>query len=150
MPDVSQVANLPYVSPYVFNFNVTGVSNSHTTFIDPDVAVGYDYAIGAGDPNFASVLLPQVGDGQYALHLWNGANRVYSRDAQAGETLDLGPGGVSRFRVTGIEASANIAPDDATASVTGLTFTGEGNFTGTMIPIVPVPEPASWALALDG
>jgi hypothetical protein len=29
-------------------------------FIDPLVAVGYKYAIGAGDPEFASVLLPAV------------------------------------------------------------------------------------------
>lgn len=136
--------------PYIFSFNVAGVSNDSVTYIDPEVAIGYDYRVGAGDPNFASVVLPDVGDGVYDISLWDGSAWVFARHANAGETVDLGSGGVSAFRVTGIETSANIAPNDATAFVTGLTFTGAGNFTGTMIPIVAVPEPATWALWIGG
>ena len=59
---------LPIVNPtgsptagpiYTFQADVTP---SRTYFFDPAVAIGYDYQIGAGDPNFESVLLPEVGD----------------------------------------------------------------------------------------
>jgi hypothetical protein len=138
-------------TPYVFSFNISGVSNTATTFIDPEIAVGYDYKLGAGDPNFATVLLPHVGDGKYDLSLWNGSAWIFSRSVQAGEVVDFGVGGVSQFRISGIETAANLSPSNATAFVTGLTFSSSGNFTGTMIPItVAVPEPATWILACIG
>ena len=44
------------------------------TFIDPLVAVGYDYALSDGaSPAFQSVELPSVGDDQFNLSLWNGS-----------------------------------------------------------------------------
>lgn len=49
---------LPTVVNGVYNFNITNVGPSSVTFIDPLVAIGYKYAVGDGDPNFASVLLP--------------------------------------------------------------------------------------------
>jgi hypothetical protein len=52
----------------------------------------------------------------------------------------------------GIETSAQLDPHDTTAFVTGLTFTDDGDFTGTMTPITErVPEPETlglFALAL--
>ena len=36
----------------------------------------------------------------------------------------------------GIETSAGLNPQDATAFITGLTFVSEGSFTGTMTPII--------------
>ena len=53
---------------------VGAVGPNSMTFIDPAVAIGYDYAIGAGDPDFASVLLPSVGDNHYTLHYFSGGN----------------------------------------------------------------------------
>jgi PEP-CTERM motif len=55
------------------------------------------------------------------------------------------------FRVLGIETSAGLDPNDPTAFVTGLSFTGAGQFTGTMTPFTaeapaPVPEPATLLL----
>ena len=85
---------LPTVNNGVYNFNIAQVSTSSITFIDPDVAVGYDYATGAGDPNFASVLLPDIGDGQFTLAYSDagGAQQVsLAHDAQ----YFFGPGGVS-------------------------------------------------------
>jgi len=50
--------------------------------------------------------------------------------------------GVSEFEIIGIDPGVN--PTDITAFVTGLTFTMDGSFTGTMQPIVeettPVPS----------
>lgn len=148
-PDVK----LPTVDNGVYNFNVTNVGPGSVTFIDPLVAVGYDYATGAGDPNFASVLLPDVGDGQFTLAYSDGSG-AHSVGLAHGAQYFFGVGGVQAFRVTGIETDAGLDPNSATAFITGLTFTSNGSFTGTMTPItqfVPgVPEPQTWAMLLAG
>ena len=147
------VVNLPVVlANGSYQFNMT-VQAGQTYYIDPELAIGYDYATADGNPNFLSVDLPDnIGDGLYDIfgldlagqwallaHDWSGAN-VFS----------FGPGGVNRFRVMGIETSAGLNPNSTTAFVTGLTFTGDGLFTGTQTPITvtinDVPEPGTAAL----
>jgi hypothetical protein len=141
---------LPTVVNGVYNFNIAQVGPSSITFIDPEVAIGYDYAIGAGDPKFASVLLPNVGDGQFTLE-YTDAEGDKSVALAQGAQFFFAAGGVEAFRVRGIETSAMLDPADVTAFITGLTFTGDGSFTGTMKPIVVVvPEPSSYALMLLG
>ncbi len=142
--------NLPVVlvnGAYQFNM---AVQPGQTYYIDPAVAIGYDYAIGLGDPNFQSVLLPTgIGDGLYDIYGFDSSSNPFllAQDWLGGSVFDFGSGGVSRFRVTGIETSAGLDPSDTTAFVTGLTFAGTGNFTGTQTPIVQnVPEPGSLAL----
>lgn len=148
-PDVA----LPTVVDGVYNFNVTQVGPGSITFIDPVVAVGYDYAIGQGDPNFASVVLPNVGDGQFTLAFID-VNGAQSVNLAQGSQYFFGAGGVSAFRVSDIETSAGLDPADATAFITGLTFAANGAFTGTMTPITAfvaeVPEPGRFALAVLG
>lgn len=144
---------LPTVNNGVYNFNIAQVNANSITFIDPDVAVGYDYAIGAGNPNFASVLLPDVGDGQFTLAYTDaGGTQVVS--LAHGAQYFFGAGGVSAFRVSGIETSARLDPANVTAFITGLSFTANGSFTGTMTPITAfvadVPEPQTWALFAMG
>lgn len=140
---------LPTVNNGVYNFNIAQVNANSITFIDPVVAVGYDYATGAGDPNFASVLLPDVGDGQFTL-AYTDAGGAHQVSLAHGAQYFFAAGGVSAFRVSGIETSAMLDPNNVTAFITGLTFAANGNFTGSMTPItqfVPdVPEPQTWAL----
>ena len=84
-----------------------------TIFIDPLVAIGYDYEIGAGDPNFASALLPTgIGDNLFDLWLFDGLGMPFDTgtDLTGGVTFDFGPGGVSRFRILGIEVEAGSGP----------------------------------------
>ena len=135
----------------MYNFHVGGVGADHVTFIDPIVATGYHYAIGDTGPNFLSVLLPNVGDGEFTL--------AYSDGTCAdGGTLEhdqqffFAAGGVSAFTVTGIETSAMLDPRSGTAFITGLTFASTGDFTGTMAPITTtvVPEPQTYLLLLAG
>jgi hypothetical protein len=136
----------------VYNFNVGDVGPDHITFIDPDVAVGYDYAVGAGGPNFRSVLLPNMGDGQFTLSYTDGAG-PHSVALAHGQQYFFGAGGVSAFKVEGIETSVMLDPGNGTAFITGLTFESAGSFTGTMTPItvfVPVPEPQTVMLWLAG
>ena len=149
------VVNLPVVlenGSYLFNITV---EPGQTYYIDPEVAIGYDYATGLGDPNFRSLLLPNIGDGLFDIYGYdiNGLLTLLADDWHAGVVFDFGVNGVNRFRVLDIEASANLDPNSATAFVTGLTFTGAGQFTGTQTPItinVDVPEPSVWALASIG
>jgi hypothetical protein len=135
----------------VYVFTIESVGPNSVTFIDPVVAVGYEYAIGLGDPNFASVLLPDVGDGVYDV-VFNNLHHTVLADQQ----FFFPQGGVSAFTVLGIELSAELDPNDVNAFVTGLTFVSAGSFTGTMTPLtqqVPdgsVPLPATLLLLGGG
>ncbi len=133
-------------TPY-YRFN-TSVVNGQTVFIDPLVAIGYDYQIGKGDPSFASVLLPTgIGDNRFDLWLWNGTEFVDSLINLTGGTAYTFNSPVDRFRILGIETSAGLDPSNTTAFITGLTFNESGQFTGTMTPLTAqVPEPSAFAL----
>ena len=145
---------LPSVGPDGrFKFDVA-VQLGESVAIDPEIAVGYDYAIGEGDPLFRSVKLPDLGDGQYGLSLWDGSAYSFQTGLAAGTEYFFAGTGVSRFRIDGIETSVGLNPSDPTAFVTTLTFAGTGRFTGTMTPltvtVAAVPEPASLALWAAG
>jgi len=151
------VINLPTVtpisaiqggtSPYLYSFNVANVSSSSVTYIDPLIATGYIYTVGQGDPFFATVTpISVVGSGLYKLSIWDGtAFELVDAALAAGQTFDfrtlLGfANGVSEFEITGIDPGLD--PNNISAFVTGLTFVGDGSFTGTMQPIVEsVPGP---------
>jgi hypothetical protein len=131
------------------------VNGNRGNIIDPEAAAGQGQAIGLGGPNFASVLLPTgIGDGLYDLWGFDDANQqvLLAADPAGGTMFNFG--GVSRFRATGIEASAGLDPNSTTAFITGLTFTGHGQFTGTKTPITvtinDVPLPPTVALAVGG
>ena len=146
--------HLPTVDAGVYNFAVESVGPSSTTFIDPLVAIGYKYAKGASDPNFRSVLLPNIGDGKYTLSFSTLAG-AQSVSLDQGVQFFFPEGGVGAFDVTGIETSAMLDPANATAFITGLTFSAAGSFTGTMTPLtvdvaVAVPEPETYALMAMG
>jgi PEP-CTERM motif len=146
--------HLPTVVNGVYNFAFEIPGPNSVMFIDPFVAVGYDYAIGEGDPNFASVLLPTgIGDNLFDLFVWNGTDFVDSGiNLLGGDQYFFGGLGVDRFSIRGIETSAALDPDNVTAFITGLTFMRAGNFTGTMTPITvevaAVPEPSTALLFL--
>ncbi len=142
-----------------------GAPDGLMTFIDPEVAIGYDYY--HGDPfyidadedspyepynpnqNFQSVLLPDFGDGFYDLYLFDTLTNqwVFEAILEAGVEYYFGPGGVDRFRILGIEAGAGLDPNDPMAFVTGLTLVVPGTIGVTMQSIVaPVPEPSTIVL----
>ena len=147
------MVNLPVVLENgAFKFDMA-VLAGQTYYIDPEVAVGYDYATGAGDPNFRSVVLPTgIGDGIYdilgldAFGQW----QLLADDISGGQVFDFGSDGLSKFRVLGVETDAALNPLNTTAFVTGLTFTANGTFSGTQKPITveiaAVPEPPTLAL----
>ncbi len=150
LPSGSPAVQLPVtLVSGAYQFNVAVVAGQ-TYYFDPLVAIGYDFQIGAGDPNFASVLLPTgIGDNLYDIYGFDALNNPFllAADWFGGSVFNFGPGGVDRFRVLGIETSAGLDPANTTAFITGLTFTSAGQFTGTQTPITAnVPEPATLAL----
>ena len=110
-----------------------------TYYIDPQLAVGYDYQTGAGNPNFAAVTPPgSIGGGTFELWICDGLHHCADSgfDPAGGSSFNFltngWPGGVSEFRLVGINRNARINPNDPTAFVTGVDFVAAGNFTGTM------------------
>jgi len=118
-----------------FQFDVA-VVGGQPVFIDPAVAVGYDYAVGAGDPLFVAVRLPiGFGDNRYTVTA-NGVAMVVAGGELHDLTAHNAPAGVAAFRVTGIETSAYVDPEDPRGFPTEVTFGSSGRFTGTQTPIV--------------
>jgi hypothetical protein len=117
-----------------YTFSVAVIPN-FPIFLDPPVAVGYDYAVGRGDPLFATVRLPiGIGDSRYAVKV---RGRRFA--LAGGEQLDFRangfPAGVDGFRVECIEVGAMLDPADAEAFPTEVTFVAAGHFSGTMRPL---------------
>ncbi|MFO1357945.1 nidogen-like domain-containing protein [Plasticicumulans sp.] len=151
---------LPVVTDtgFVFDFNVGDINDQ--IFIDPIIAIGYDYFVDSG-PNFASVLLPTgIGDDLFDLWLFDALLNDWvdsGVDIAGGTQHFFAPGGVSRFRILGIEIAALLDPDDPTAFVTGLTFAGTGQVSMRQVAIrfdtdqpIGIPEPAGLALLAFG
>ncbi len=132
-----------------YTFNISGVGGT-VTYLGPLAAAPYQYQTGAGNPNFASVVLPIGFDAtnSFALSLCNGTSLG---TIAGGQTYTFAAGGVSCFDVTGI---SGVTAGDANALVTGLTFESSGSFTGTVDPFTSsgggggsgVPEPGTLAL----
>jgi len=147
LPTVSSTLSV-YGGP-IFEFD-TPVTAGTPISIDPPAAVGFIYNIGAGNPDFASVELPNIGSpNPYDIYTWNGSKFVFDQTLEPDTVLSFG-NGVGEFEVLGIPVSVGLDPNSATDFVTTLTFEGSGAFTGTMTPIIAVPEPSTWAMMLLG
>lgn len=125
-------------------------------FIDPDVAVGYDYFVDNGS-SFASVILPSGFNANYELWLLVNGVWEFSAFLNADEQYFFGGTGVTEFRILGIDISNMVDPTDSNAFVTGLTFTGSGNQQIRQVPITEfvadatdVSEPSPLLLLLLG
>ncbi|BBD59522.1 hypothetical protein NIES2109_23100 [Nostoc sp. HK-01] len=143
---------LPVVTEDGWNFDFNIADPTQPVFIDPPVAIGYDYIVDSG-PNIASVILPTgIGDNLYDLFTFDSTANDFvdsGVDITGGFAFNFGDGGVDRFRILGIEPSAGLDPNDITAFVTGLTFTSTGQVQLRQVAIsqnttpAPVPEPAT-------
>lgn len=143
-----------------FDFSISigdtgfGISPTLPVFIDPDIAIGYEYT--TSGPNFAGVLLPNIGDNLYDLYYWDGFTyQQYISQLSGGTFFDfltIDPTGLSKFKILGIELSAGLDPTDPAAFVTGLTFVSGGSFNVNQLPITvstnvtDIPEPDAWMM----
>lgn len=148
-----------------FNFSVVigenGLGTEFPLFIDPDVAVAYEYQIGPGGPEVVSVLIPAAlpnGDSEFFLNICGEATTY---NVTAGSAFDLsavaGSGGVDCFVISGIDTAEMLDPTNPLAFITGLTFSGAGQVNITQTPITTfvnpnvssVPEPSTIGLMLS-
>jgi Nidogen-like len=149
---------LPVVVNGSFTFDFNVVIPTQRIFIDPVVAIGYDYLVTDG-PLITSVnFTTDVNDADgYDLFDING-NRL-ATGLRVGQIFTFA-NAVSGFRVAGIDPAAGLDPSNTNAFVTGLTFAGPGRVqmsqtpitfdTGTTVPPGNVPLPGSIALLLLG
>lgn len=129
------------VAPQLYHFNIGSVTSTSVTYIDPLVAAGFIYTVGAGDPFFRSVNpVTVVGNGIYQLLVLDPTSHQFDfvSSIDAGQTFDFTMNGflngVSEFEILGLDPGVD--PTDVTAFVTGLKFMADGSFTGTMQPVV--------------
>lgn len=155
-PDAPLLPNIVQADGWHFDFNI---DLNQRIFIDPLVAVGYDYVVNSG-PNFQTALFPTIAgdtDG-YDVFGFNTGTNMYDiilGHVNAGDVFNFGSGGVSQFGLRDIDVTAGLDPTDTQAFVTGLTFVSAGAVNMTQNPIsidvsTNVPEPSTIALLLAG
>lgn len=137
-------ASLPSGWRFALNCNPASlcVGTGPRRYIDPPLAVGYTYTV-EGGPNFASVYIPAPlpnGDETFQVE-FNGQVAPLRAGEEFNFTSSV-PGGVSTFRITGIDTTEALDPTNATAFVTGLTFVSDSvtDYSVTMVPIVQDPN----------
>jgi len=150
---------------FVIEVGDAGVGIDPTTpfFIDPYVATGYTYETTGA--NFATVEIPDTGTiynsdtGLLNVYAWDGTDYVFQQAIGLDEIFTFAAGGVSKFKIDGIDVDAALDPADGGAFNTGVTFTGAGSFTVTQTPIetcdgepdcANIPEPGSLLLLAGG
>lgn len=119
-------------------------------FIDPVVAIGYEYAI-SGGPSFTEILLPLLGDADgYGIELLINGNWTLVDQVADGGSYTFAEA-VNGFRVVDIDPALALNPDSPVAFVTGIKVNEAGTIVLSMTPITAaVPEPATWALVFSG
>lgn len=120
------------------------------------IAIGYEYEV-FGEGSFSSVTtpsfgaVPQIGPYELAVFDFVLMDFVLQSLLNSGETFDFGPGGVDRFRITGINELLMLDPLDPLAfplavSLEGTTPTTELSITPLVTNTSGVPAPATLAL----
>jgi hypothetical protein len=157
LPDGSTPSNplLPVVGDDGFNFDFE-IELGQQIFIDPVVAVGYEYVVNSG-PNVATVLVPAAlanGDADFLLDLGSFGIHALTAGVEF-NLLGFDPLGFSEFSILDISTAEALDPGDPLAFNTGLTFVGAGVVSLTQSPITVdtdngqnVPEPSSGLLVL--
>ena len=141
--DPVYLPNVDEDGTFSFDFDVTDEATFDTAVpanTQPPLAVGYEYAAGEGDPNFASVTLPDQGGESYDVVPFDDAGNSLPAETVEAETefnftLDVDPSGVDKFLVLGVEPPEPQGQADASVFTTTLTFTDNGQFTGSITPI---------------
>lgn len=150
--------NAPSANPSGFGFLFDAATGA-PVFIDPLVATGYDYILGAGSPLISQALFPTIAGSNYKIYALSDLVNPLALSfvsTPGGLSVDfsgLAGGGINGFRLSGINVNAGVDPYDANAFVTGLTFASAGKVSISQVPLtveIGVPEPATWAMMILG
>ncbi|MDY6837607.1 MAG: hypothetical protein SWH78_06510 [Thermodesulfobacteriota bacterium] len=142
--------------PYLFSIALgkSGLGIDEPLWIDPDYAIGYDYAVEGSD--FASVTPPVDidPDNTFDLFLFDSGSGDFvdtGHDLTGGATFSFSDNGfndVNKFSIRGISMAPNLSTDDPNFPhlfPVGVTFTDPN----TMVEIIVTPVVASGDFAID-
>jgi hypothetical protein len=121
-------------------------TNDGMVFLDPEIAIGYDYT---SSVNFRSILIPKpLPGGQDTFELVVGDQTFTLKAGKVFDFRPMFPTGVSAFTIRGIHESERLDPTNLTAFVTGMTFMEKDAAPDlTMKPIVVKQASGSSGLA---
>jgi len=155
MPTSVEVNNVSGDAVVEYGF-IVDTQSGEMTFIDPIVAVGYDYTVQDG-ALVERIQLPNIGDGRYNIYTFDsdGTMTLVQKDWNYSDIFDFAGPGVSKFRIDGIEIGAGLSPDDFTAFNTGMQFAADGRHNITMTALtfdtdLPVATPEPGTILLMG
>lgn len=105
---------------------------------ESEVAIGYEWSSPEGSPKFSVVQMPLWGLNQdmnamnvlYTIEIWNGYEFVFFKESTIMNEIIFPEGGVSKFRVTGINPDYLICPGERGVFPWGIKFASDGIFTG--------------------
>jgi len=135
---------------FVFEFTPTAGSY---TYIDPALALGYDYRIIEGDNLITSAIFPTLAGDPNGYDVFTLGGLLLGH-ALGGDPFSFGSG-VTGFSLRGIDAGANVIASDSAAFVTGLLFATTEDVKVIQAPnptteTGAVPEPSTWLMLLAG
>jgi len=135
---------------------IIGLNPLAPLWIDPVVAVGYRYELGANSTTkFATITAPSLGTvndaNGYEVWLFNGTQWTLAGNVAAGGLFTFPAGGVTAFEIRGINPDLGLDPTNDLAFPLGVTLTSAGSIDLTMTALTvdtgtAVPEPTSMAL----
>jgi hypothetical protein len=135
-----------------YQFSPIYVSDSgldNYIYIDPEVAIGYEFSV-AGGSKFKKIVLPTLGDANgYTIEVQdeNGNWVSIGNVADGGEFTFTEDATV--FRIVGIDEALGLDPANTVAFITGVKLDGSGTATFSMKPLTSasaVPEASSLAM----
>lgn len=124
---VSDVTQVPKV--------VSSASSSDPVSNTVGVVIGYIWESKLGSPKFKSLMLPRFNEKgkPYNIYVWDGNAFVFLQDLEPGIELKFQEGGVTKFKVLGIDPAQNICWSDP--FMMAISFASTGTFNGTKTPI---------------
>jgi len=142
-----------------FQFEDITLDAGEQLFIDPDIAIGYEYSVeqsaSATEAIFDSVRVDPAGfDINFTLSYEDQDGTELFETITAGQVFVFpAEAEVSSFRITDIDSFDNLSPDDPLAFATLLTFRNDllnATVVQTPISIAAIPEPSPSVLLLVG
>lgn len=129
----------------------SGIGIDSYLYLDPVVAVGYEFTLTGGN-KFKEIVLPNLGDADgYTIEVLNSQGKWVKLAQVADGGAFSFDDGVTTFRIVGIDAALGLNPENPAAFITGVKLDGAGTAQFGMQPLTAaVPEPESLALLAAG